>query len=595
MLRSIRWRIGLSYALLILASIAGLGVYLSNFVRQNYLSNLEAQLTSEVLLASEIVQDQILSGATAEELDILAQRWAEKLGARLTIIAADGIVIGESDEDRLQMDNHLTRPEIVQAEQDGKGISTRYSRTVGDYLMYVAVPVKSDIATIAFVRIALPLGHVEDQISSLQRTLLTATLLIILAAILLAFILTRFSLQPLRDLTFAATQIATGKLDAVRLGSPLTHIPNDEINQLTASFKNMAVQLKTQLEALETERSKMAAVLRVMSDGVMIVDNEGMVRLMNPAAEAIFDIRLGEATGHSVAEVLRHHQLFELWQRCHELDSVQTATVDLAPRHLHLQVTATPLDSSLPGYILLLFQNLTRLRRLETIRQDFISNISHELRTPLASLKALTETLSESALEDPPAARRFLQRMETEVDSLSQMVTELLELSRIESGRVPLQLSPVVPLELVHQAVERLRLQAERVNLTVQITCPEDLPAVLADAKRLEQVLVNLLHNAIKFTPPGGRIEVRARQQENQVLFTIQDSGVGIPAIDLPRIFERFYKADRARSGGGTGLGLAISRHLVEAHGGKIWAESVEGQGSSFNFFIPMAVDEPND
>ena len=186
-------------------------------------------------------------------------------------------------------------------------------------------------------------------------------------------------------------------------------------------------------------------------------------------------------------------------------------------------------------------------------------------------------------------AHRFLERMETEVDSLSQMVSELLELARIESGRVPLQMSPVPPSDLIDGAVERLRLQAERSGLNLTIECPEDLPPVLADYTRLEQVIVNLLHNAIKFTPAGGRITVGAESTGEAVRFFVQDSGVGIPAIDLPRIFERFYKADRARSGGGTGLGLAISKHLVEAHGGEIWAESEEGKGSTFSFAIPRA------
>jgi two-component system phosphate regulon sensor histidine kinase PhoR len=229
------------------------------------------------------------------------------------------------------------------------------------------------------------------------------------------------------------------------------------------------------------------------------------------------------------------------------------------------------------------------LRQLETIRQDFIHNVSHELRTPLASLKALAETLIDGALDDPPAARKFLLNMETEVDALSLMVSELLELSRIESGRVPLKMVRVLPCELLARVEERLRLQADRSGLQINILCDEAIPPVLADSSRLEQVLVNLLHNSIKFTPEGGYIALQANQDAENVVFSVADTGIGIPANDMNRIFERFYKIDRARRTGGTGLGLAIARHLVEAHGGQIWAESVEGKGSTFFFTIPIA------
>jgi two-component system, OmpR family, phosphate regulon sensor histidine kinase PhoR len=313
------------------------------------------------------------------------------------------------------------------------------------------------------------------------------------------------------------------------------------------------------------------------------------VQLINPSAESMFDIVHGEAWGRPIAEVLRNHQLIDLWRRCQESTYAQSTTIEMSPQRLYLQCVVTPLGKALPGSTLFMLQNLTRLRHLETIRQDFISNVSHELRTPLASLKALTETLQEGALEDPPAARRFLQRMETEVDALSLMVSELLELSRIESGRVPLKLSPTNPCELLEQAVERLYLQAERADLTIIIDCPSNLPDVLVDATRLTQVLVNLLHNAIKFTQPGGQITAQAQLQAEMVCFSIHDTGIGISEADMPRIFERFYKADRARSGGGTGLGLAIARHLVEAHRGAIWAESAEGKGSTFSFTIPIA------
>jgi two-component system, OmpR family, phosphate regulon sensor histidine kinase PhoR len=281
--------------------------------------------------------------------------------------------------------------------------------------------------------------------------------------------------------------------------------------------------------------------------------------------------------------------LVDLFHKCQETQEQQSTTLELSGEHLFLQGIAIPLGKALPGSILLLFQDLTRLRRLEMVRRDFVSNVSHELRTPLASLKALVETLQEGALDDPPAAHRFLTRMDSEIDTLTQMVQELLELSRIESGKVPLQLKPIAPREMLIQAVERMSLQAERAGLTLRADCPADLPLVLADVDRMEQVLINLLHNAIKFTPPGGVITLNARQDNDTVVFSVKDTGVGIAQNDLERIFERFYKADRARSGGGTGLGLSISRHLVEAHAGRIWAESDPGKGSTFYFALPTA------
>jgi two-component system phosphate regulon sensor histidine kinase PhoR len=349
----------------------------------------------------------------------------------------------------------------------------------------------------------------------------------------------------------------------------------------------------------------MFTVLKEMTDGVVIVDSHGRVSMINPAVESMFAVSQKKVLGKTLAEGFRHHLLVELWEHCKETGQIQSAPLEMPANRLYLQGVASPLSDSLPGSTLLLFQNLTRQRYLETVRRDFISNISHELRTPLASLKALNETLQESALDDPPAARRFLRRMEGEVDSLSQMVAELLELARIESGRVPLQMQPTAPSDIVFKAVERLKLQADRAELQIVLRCPADLPEILADPPRLEQVVVNLLHNAIKYTLPGGTITVSAytpdnHTQENEpaieeafekptVIFSVKDTGIGIPADDLPRIFERFYKADRARASGGTGLGLAIAKHSIEAHGGKIWAESIEGKGSNFYFYIPQA------
>lgn len=357
-----------------------------------------------------------------------------------------------------------------------------------------------------------------------------------------------------------------------------------DIEELSNAVYSLTETYEQRLAALEAERARLAAILDRMTDGVLIVDATGSIQMANPGAEKLF----GEGLiGRSVIIALRHHQLVETWRKCQSTGEIQSESVELPSSRKFLQLTAIPGQET--GGALIMVQDLTRLRRLETVRRDFISNVSHELRTPLASLKALAETLSDGALDDPPAARRFLARMQTEVDALTQMSTELLELSRIESGQVPLQIKPISPCHLIQSAADRMNTQAERAGLTLQAECWPELPTIPADASRLEQVLVNLIHNAIKFTPPGGEIRLFAKLDGKYTRFDVSDTGVGIDPDDLPRIFERFYKADRARTkGGGTGLGLSIARHIVEAHGGKIWVESEPEKGSTFHFTIPI-------
>jgi two-component system, OmpR family, phosphate regulon sensor histidine kinase PhoR len=354
---------------------------------------------------------------------------------------------------------------------------------------------------------------------------------------------------------------------------------------------------RTQASRLGVERDRLAAVLNQMTDGVLIADSEGRIALCNPAASRLFDME--QPVGRTVAEVLRNHQLIAVWRRCQEADEFQSETVEIPARHQFLQFIAMP-DLHGSGSLLLV-QDLTRMRRLETVRRDFVSNISHELRTPLASLRALTETLQDGALADRQAAPQFLDQMVKEVDALSQMTQELLDLSRIESGQIELTLSRTAVRELLDSAAARMQAQAERAGVALRVDCPDDLPELWADPGRLEQVLVSLIHNGVKFTRPGGEVVLSASTEAPDplpssatplipsVTVAVRDTGVGIPADDVPRIFERFYQVDKARAGHGTGLGLSIARHIVEAHDGRIWVESLEGRGSTFFFTIPRA------
>jgi two-component system phosphate regulon sensor histidine kinase PhoR len=362
-----------------------------------------------------------------------------------------------------------------------------------------------------------------------------------------------------------------------------TNTNSKELENLSSVITSVLATFNARHAVLESERLRLATVLDQITDGVLIADATGLIQFANPAAGRLF--QFSNPLHHSIAEVVRNHQLVEAWRRGQQTREMQNESVEVPTRHQYLQLVVIP-DQHSSGS-LLLAQDLTRIRRLETVRRDFVSNLSHELRTPLASLKALAETLQEGALEDPPAARRFVDQIQIEVDALTQMANELLELSKIESGRFTLDRSLVAASDLLRSATQRMQVQAERANIVLRVECAEALPEIQVDAQRLEQVLINLIHNAVKFTRPRGEVVLCAEPGPGEIRFSVRDTGVGIPADEIPRIFERFYRVDKSRTGRGTGLGLSIARHIVEAHRGKIWAESIEGRGSTFFFSIP--------
>lgn len=406
------------------------------------------------------------------------------------------------------------------------------------------------------------------------------------AFVLLSLWLSRRRVRALEALQQMAGRIKEGEFNARVL--PRNEGPEAE---LTRSINDMADRFRGDLRALAEKSEQLSIVFENMADGVLITDALGRVIRMNPAAARMLGVDEARAGGRSFAEVVRHHQLIDLWQTCRSEGSEVVAAVDLN-RNLFLQAFVTPFDEDgAQGYLVIL-QDLTQVRFLQTVRRDFISNISHELRTPLAALGAIVETLQDGALEEPLVAQRFLQRAEGELDTMTQMVEELLELARIESGEVPLRLTATYVADLFAAPLQRLKPLAEREGIGLVVDVPDDLPQILADAERMQRVVSNLLHNAIKFTPHGGSIHLSAYLESvpvPEVIVQVQDTGLGIPRADQERIFERFYKSDRARTrhAGGTGLGLAIAKHLVEAHGGRIWLSSKEGKGSTFFFTIP--------
>lgn len=374
-------------------------------------------------------------------------------------------------------------------------------------------------------------------------------------------------------------------------GFSLRRLLADFLNPSSAKSPKIA-QIETELNTQESapqDSLRFQALLDRLEVGVVMVDSDGGVLLANQALQGMFALSDDEVRAASLPSLLRHYQLVDLWRRARNARASLVLVAEVPQSRRFVRATVYPLDEELDGQSLILFEDVTELRRLETVRKDFVSNVSHELRTPLASLKALTESLRAGALDEPETARRFLEHIETEVDVLTELVAELLELARIESQQMPVLRAPSDPCEILKKGVERLKLQAERAGLTLTVECEGGLPLIQADPPRLEQVLVNLIHNAVKFTPRGGSIKASVKRGGVAVEFSVRDSGIGIPVENVDRIFERFYKTDPARNKSGTGLGLAIAKHLVEAHGGRIGVESREGKGSRFFFTIPIA------
>lgn len=572
-----RWRRALPFLILLVLAMVVFTVTSARMIRNQDTARWKAYwLDTALRIAVDAGSYDDFTGET-DSLMAIAKSHSDSLGADVTFTNWDGDVIASSNPN--QGAAMPFNPDILErVASEGQ-----FAWETEGHINILTVVDGVDERARGLLYLQTPVTAYWLTLSPFWNLAIILTLVFLGIGLLMALIIQDLFLKPIETLTIASQQMRLGNFHHLEFPEN-----PQELSDLSGSLKTMAQQLGEQIDSLTGEREKLSAVLNQMTDGVLIADPGGRVQLLNPAAERLFQIEKKKGLGRSVVEVLRYHQLVDLW-RMAKTGQRETTMLEIGPQHLFLQVTGMPLQTSLKGSTLILIQDLTQLRRLETVRRDFISNVSHELRSPLASMKALAETLQEGALDDPPAARRFIIRMETEIDNLTQLVNELLELSRIESGRVPLSFHRCHPSELLTPAYERMSLQVERAGLSLSLDGPEGLPQVFADPDRITQVLINLVHNATKFTPPGGQIILSAYRDGGFIVFYVKDTGVGIPVRDLGRIFERFYKADRARSGGGTGLGLSIARHMVESHGGFIWAESEEERGSTFYFSLPIA------
>ena len=426
--------------------------------------------------------------------------------------------------------------------------------------------------------------------SAVNRIILTtvvATAIVAILAVWLAFLIARRSTRSIRSLTEASQRLAGGDLDhRVPAGS------STETHELAEAFNSMAANLKRMLTSFSTEHDKLSAILATMTDGVVLIDGQGGMALVNPAAQDLLSLPVAQGSVQRFAEVVRDHELNSLVSQCQASGELQHLEFEMAPGRHFVSVIATPMTSDIDEGVLLVLHDLTQARRVETTRREFVANVSHELRTPLASVRAAVETLENGALDETAIARQFLDRIHRDLDRMTQIVEDLLNLSRLESGEVRLNLRSIAIHRPILEAIELYREQALAQGVDLSMGEGDHLPPAVADEARLQQVLCNLLENAVKFTPPGGRVWVEARERNGEMEVSVKDTGVGIPPEHLPHAFERFYKVDRYTDHGGTGLGLAIAKHIVQAHGGRIWAESRVGEGSTFTFTVPAGKTE---
>jgi two-component system phosphate regulon sensor histidine kinase PhoR len=561
-----------------------LGIYLVNSTRDSQLDNLRSQLENEARITAEASLPGFLSTDEPSDLDALAKKLGAEIETRVTIIALDGTVLGDSEEDPVTMENHANRPEIVDALAAGIGQSTRYSTTVGHRMMYIAVPISYGDEMLGVARVSLPLTTVENLVRQLTISIIVAIVVAMALIVLAAWVIARITTRPIRRLTAASTRIASGEL-----GQKIAVEARDEVGELTNAFNEMSAKTKELVDTISEDRTRLASILDNMTDAVIMIESEGNISLANRAAEKLFDTK--ETENRSVIQVVRDHEIDELLKLCLKTATTQTVQYESGMSKRYVRAIAIPVTHNELTSVLLLLQDLTELRNLQTTRRDVIGNISHEFRTPLSGIKAMVETLAGGAIDDEKTAQDFLTRIDSEVDRLTQLVAELTELSRMETGKAELRKEPVDLNQLVDEVIARLSPQADRQELTISRDFAADLPSVSADKERVRQIVANLLHNAIKFTPAGGEIKIITRALEKSVAVDIADTGIGIPAEDVPRVFERFYKGDKGRTGEGTGMGLAIARHVIEAHGGNISVESEEGKGSTFSFTLPSQAE----
>lgn len=583
------WQLFPSYMLVMLLSLVAVTLFASKSLRTFYLNEKRQDLLARVRLIDGQMIPHIATGDYST-VDALAKKLGRESDTRITIILTNGSVVGDTEKDPDSMDNHADRPEVMTALQGELGSSVRYSYTIGENLMYIAVPIRKDGSIIGVARSSVTVSAINQTLMMIFLQIVMFGLVIALFATCICWVVAKRITGPLESLRDGAERFARGDFNH-RISVPGC----EEFSDLSLTLNNMAAQLDSRIKTVIDQRRELETILSSMNEGIVMVDTNERVITLNSRFAGLVGIAGGDAKGKMIQEVIRNTTLQRVITTAlasHDVVEEDIVVDDHTERFLHVYATVLFGADRIKHGVLVVVQDVTRLRQLEMIRREFVTNVSHEIKTPLTSIKGFVETLLDGAIDNPKEAKHFLSIIEHQTDRLNQLVDDLLVLSKVQrdAEKKEVTVSHENLRSVVDSAVGLCEMKATKKNISITVQCDEHFTGMV-NALLLEQALVNLIDNAIKYSPEKSSITIQVERKSDELVFVVADQGSGIPPEHLPRLFERFYRVDKGRSRqlGGTGLGLAIVKHIARAHEGTVSVDSVVGKGTSFAIHLPVA------
>lgn len=585
-------KIFFNIVIVLLLGVVICGILSARIVERNLINRIEESLITEAGLVRELAGESLISNSS--DIGMYINKIKKTTNSRITIVDVLGNVIIDTEKDYSAMDNHSNRPEIIAALKGDVGKSIRYSNTLKVDLMYVAQPILKDNNVVGAVRLAKPLYEINNLIKGLYINVFIAVLIGIFASSLLGYKMSINITSPIKEITYTASRIAKGDFDKqINIGS------RDEIGILASSINDMASKLKDTIMSLQDKNIKLEAIMSSVVNGIIAIDSAERVLFINPMAERLLNITDKEIAGKHLLQVIRNNSIdnyLKIILKNKEFFDTEITIED--PSEKVLKLYTNPIkqtnENDIEG-IIITIQDITELRKLERVKTEFVANVSHELKTPLTSIKGFAETLKTGAIDDKQDAMRFLNIIEDEADRLYRLINDILSLSELEQKKTKLLSEEIKVEKSIKEVLSMLKSQSDKKNIELSMNVQEELYKLTGDTDKFKQMLINLVDNAIKYTPENGKVRVEAYNLEdkadrNKVLIKVTDNGIGIPKQHISRLFERFYRVDKARSRkvGGTGLGLAIVKHIVILFGGEVEVDSEVGKGTEFRIILPV-------